>query len=252
MIRITENDLLLFKYLFEEKVLEREHIKNYIWKNLNNSSINRRLSNLKKAGYLSMVKHPFIQNAKLIFATDKAKKMLDIKLSSLINSNKEFDNRLKYINVKKYKVEDGFDPRRLEHDLVLTESRLKLESLGVKNWYSSNYIYQNKNDFKKVKEERFTLIPDGKFEYKDKKYFYEFDNNNRYRRYKKATTVYKNNLIKNVVFIFNRAKIPKGFKKLLNTRDTNFYYALYSDFEKDKIVLKNIVRGKLIIGSDEN
>lgn len=245
MIRITENDLILFKYLFEEIQLERDSIKNYIWDYRDNSYIDNRLAQLINSDYLKTTIHPFMKNGKLIYATKKAKLIYSMRENIFADNYKKGNTILKYFNMNKYKIEDSFDSRRLEHDLNLTKLRLKFENLGVEEFESSIMLRRQELPFDK-------LLPDGRFKYKDKQYYLEFDNDNGYRRYKKGTTVYKNNLIKNVIFIFNRNYIPKGFKKRLTTKNDTFYFALFSDFQKDKIELQNLMNEKLIIGCDEN
>ena len=51
MIRITDDDLLLFKYLFEEQYIKRSHIRDYLWKHKTNGSIRVRLSKLLKNNF---------------------------------------------------------------------------------------------------------------------------------------------------------------------------------------------------------
>lgn len=230
MIRIGENDLVLFKYLFEEKFLEREIIKKYIWENRGNSYIDNRLAQLINANYLKKEFHPTRKNAKLLAATKKAKLILDMKKEVFQGGYQKENTILSDLELNNYKVADGIDARTIIHDLELIKVRLKLEKLGVNFWKSRILLNSDREDF--------SLVPDGKFEYNGTRYFLEFDINNSYRRYKKAVTVYKNNLVKNVIFIFKRPRITKGFKKLFTTRDDKYFFGLYSDFKENYIELE--------------
>ncbi|MFW6009476.1 MAG: hypothetical protein ACOCP8_09460, partial [archaeon] len=194
MIRIVENDLVLFKYLFEEEFLEREIIKKYIWENRGNSYIDNRLAQLINENYLKKIFHPTRQKAKLIAATKKAKIFLDVKKNIFEDNYQKGNSKLLDLDLDNYKVADKIDVRTIIHDLELIKVRLKLEELGVDFWKSRTLLNRDREDF--------ALIPDGKFEYNGTRYFLEFDINNSYRRYKKAITVYKNNLVENVIFIF--------------------------------------------------
>lgn len=244
MIRITENDLVLFKYLFEEDFLEREVIKKYIWENRGNSYIDNRLAQLINAGYIKKELHPTKKNAKLLAATKKAKLILSMKKEIFKDGYQKGNSILTDLDLENYKVVDGIDVRTTIHNFELIKVRLKLEKLGVDFWKSRTLLNRDREDF--------PLIPDGKFEYKGTRYFLEFDFNNSYRRYQKAINVYKNNLIENVIFIFKRPRITKGFKKLLTVSDDKYYFGLYSDFKENYIELETILGemgDKLIIGS---
>lgn len=230
MLRIVENDLVLFKYLFEENFLEREVIKKYIWENRGNSYIDNRLAQLINENYLEKIIHPTRKNTKLLTATKKAKLFLNMKKEVFQDGYKKGNSKLIDLDLDNYKVTDGIDPRIILHDLELIKVRLKLEKLGVDFWKSRTLLNRER--------ENFPLVPDGKFEYKGTRYFLEFDFNNSYRRYKKAITVYKNNLVENVIFIFKRPRITKMFKKLLTVRDDKYYFGLYSDFNENYIELE--------------
>ena len=244
MIRITENDLILFKYLLEERFLERETIKKYIWENRGNSYIDNRLAQLINADYLKKIIHPTRENAKLILATKKAKLVFDLKSEIFNLGYQKGNSKLIDIDLENYKIVDDINPQTILHDLELIKVRLKLEKLGVDFWKSRTLLNKEREDF--------PLVPDGKFEYKGTRYFLEFDINNSYRRYKKAVTVYKNNLVENVIFIFKRPRITKGFKKLFTVYDDKYYFGLYSDFNENYIELETRLGDlgeKLIIGN---
>ncbi len=244
MIRITENDLVLFKYLFEEDFLEREVIKKYIWENRDNSYIDNRLAQLINGGYIKKEFHPIRENARLLAATKKAKLILGMKKDIFKGGYQKGNSKLTDLDLDNYRVVDGIDVRTTIHNFELIKVRLKLEKLGVDFWKSRTLLNRDREDF--------PLIPDGKFEYRGTGYFLEFDFNNSYRRYQKAINVYKNNLIENVIFIFKRPGITKGFKKLLTVSDEKYYFALYSDFRENYLELETILGemgDRLIIGN---
>ncbi|MFW5794685.1 MAG: hypothetical protein ACOCV1_04285 [Bacillota bacterium] len=126
-LRITDNDLKLFRYLFEQDFLTREQIKNYVWKDLNNSHIDNRLARLTKLNYIK--KHPDLSGTftTVVMADKMAKTLLSNNtiVERMINLEDYFINDKTFIN--SYITREKPSLGRFNHDEYLTNIRFKLE-----------------------------------------------------------------------------------------------------------------------------
>lgn len=245
LIRIQKNDLLLFKYLFENQVLERNTIKKYIWFKKDNSTIDDRLAQLIKNGYINKISHPAKKRERLLIGSQFVLNFLKYEKERIKKIKQRGNSKLIYINPRRYRVIEEFDKRRIMHDLYLNKVRFKLEDLGVDN-FKTSLIFESEKDFD------IELYPDGYFEYNDKEYFLEFDLDYSYQRYTQALNKYRNAMFRNLIFIFKDYEILQNFSEKIKRNEEGIFFGLYDNIKKDKFILKNKKGDNLIIGSDEN
>ena len=173
-MRITNRDLIMFKYLFEEKHIFIDDLLDFMELKYE-SSKRRRLSKLKKNGYIKYEGDP-VNYKHFVFPTKKAKTVYEIKYKELKNEVKMRSNSLiKYVDPDKYKIADSIDINSYIHDRKLTQLRFKMEEMGVDYWQTETTYY---NKYKKN--------PDAIFELSNRKYAVEFErtfkDKNRYKK----------------------------------------------------------------------
>ena len=156
-MKLTNNDLILFKYLFENNFLTRDHIHNYIWDNLNNKYIYHRLLQLKEKGFIETVDDPIPYNNRktLVLGKEKAIYYMDMYVEKLKKLKRNDNFEFRYIKPSLYTEQKDLDYRQIKHDYFLNELRFILEDYGANKWYSDTLIYRQK---------LFSKIPDGLFE----------------------------------------------------------------------------------------
>src|SRR6056297_125322 len=102
-MQLQIKDMLLFKYLFEEKYIHRDLIKKYLYNRKGEDGYNMnykdfRLSQLKKNGFIYAKPDPFGNTKEeVIFPAEKALFFYDVKF-------KDFKNRLTSRNNSKLKL----------------------------------------------------------------------------------------------------------------------------------------------------
>lgn len=209
MIRITLNDLILFKYLFEEKYIHIDLVKKYLGSDYEESSYRRRLSKLKKNGYIEYKAFSMFKKH-LIFPTKKALIVYDIKYEELKNEVKMRGNTfIKYHSPNKYNLKNNIDLNTLKKDKYLTELRFKMEDLGVDHWQRERMYY---NKYKKN--------PDAIFEVNGNKYAIELETKTKDESYYKNVFIHYEKLedidFRNIIFVTTRDDIFDDLKKLMN------------------------------------
>lgn len=222
MIKITKDDLLLFRYLFEQKVLERDTIKNFIWKHKSNSYIDNRLSELIKYDFIKKISHPFKRRERLLSGTERAIDFLESHSSSNKSICKRNNSILKYFNVRRYSVYDNFDIRKIKHDLIMNKIRFIFEDFGVNYWYSQTMI-QNSNI-------NLGFYPDSRFTLNEEDYYIELDINDSFKRYNDTLKKYKVYGFK-AIYIFYDEETIERFLKELDLFDRNIFYGTYKQIE---------------------
>lgn len=248
MLRITKDDLLLFKYCFEQNILIRDNIKNYIWEHKNNSYIDDRLASLIKEGYLKKFPHPFKPVEKLISATEQALTFLDLYLYQLEDMERK-NSKLKYFDPQRYSVSENYDTRRIKHDLELNEIRFKLEDLGVDYWQSFVMMATEKNeDDEEGKKSKYGFYPDSIFEIGNQKFFLEFDCTNSYNRLHDTLMLYRENELKNIIYIFKQQEVLDEFIGYLSLFDKGIYYGLLNNINNNNLKFKNFSDDILDLG----
>ena len=153
-LRITDNDLILYRYLFEQDFLTRDQIKNYVWKDLSNSHIDNRLSRLTKEGYIK--KHPDLSAGvgTVLMAGSGAVGLLnnDTIIERMLNLKRIFINKERFIRA--YAERKKLNFARYNHDEYLTNVRFVLEGF-IKEYMSYRLLMvYNRNVKGKTKEER--------------------------------------------------------------------------------------------------
>lgn len=168
-LRVTDNDLLLYRYLFENDFLTRDQIKNYVWKNLNNSYIDDRLAKLTKENYIK--KHPdlTVGTGSVLMAGSGAQTLVknDSIIEKMLALKSYFFNRKGAI--LKYRERNGLNLARYDHDRYLSNVRFKIEK-RVKSYLSYRMILiHNRNS---LKEKKFTQpVPDALYISNDDKIY---------------------------------------------------------------------------------
>lgn len=154
MLRITVNDALLFKYLLEEKFIHIDLLKKYLGSDYEESSYRRRLSSLKKEGYIRYENNP-LDRKHLIFPTEKAKIIYEMKYDELKEEVKMRNKTyLKYFRPGNYIVRNNFVFKDLYRNYLLTELRFLMEELGVDYWIKNTMYY---NEYTKNPDAIFSL-----------------------------------------------------------------------------------------------
>lgn len=146
MLRITDNDLMIFKYLLEEKFIYIDILKEELMTQKYDSDKRERLSKLKKAGYIKYKADPFSRKH-YVFPTQKSKIALKAKFDEFKKENKMRNNTyLKFYKPRNYSVKQDFVFNSLTHDKELTQLRFYLEKIGVDYWQRETMYY---NKYKK-------------------------------------------------------------------------------------------------------
>lgn len=235
MIRITDKDLLLFKYLFETDFLTRPQIHKYIYGS--SSYGHKRIWQLTKEGFLKKLVSP--NGNTVILATDKALDYIHIHRS-------RFDN-LKRNNVKLYrvdpllyKVQEKLDLRKFEHDSLLNTVRFKFEDYGADYWITDLLLYRRRV---------FKTTPDGTFQKKGKLFAVELENTLKKKvRYKDIFSIYSRiKEIDYIIYITTSEMIYNALDKLFNpsfisyTSDSykKFFLLRLNDFLRGNLVIRN-------------
>lgn len=153
-LRITDNDLILYRYLFEQDFLTRDQIRNYVWKDLSNGHINNRLARLTREGYIK--KHPDLSAGvgSVLMASSGAVGLLnnDVIIDRMKNLKSSFINNEKYIRAYSERAKLNF--ARYNHDEYLTNVRFKLEKKAKEYMSYRMLMVFNRNVKGKNKKER--------------------------------------------------------------------------------------------------
>ena len=164
-MQLSYNDMKLIKYLYECEFLTREQINNYIFKDMNNSYIRKRLPMLKRNKFIKYKRNPFdFVNEKYVYMVDffaEENLMMEKTHNKFKKMCNEFD--LHYINTDNYKLKDKLDLRRVFKQYNLNNVRFMFENIGVKHWIPY-YIFKNLNMGNKIKDNdkrTFEVYPDG-------------------------------------------------------------------------------------------
>lgn len=170
---ITDQDLLLFKYLFESKFLSRNHIRKFIYEGFNPGYVDRRLWKLNKSGFVRKV--PIATRETIIMPTENSLNMLDIFRERVMKLSRKNGLPLKYFPANTYEwylrtsLYDKDAPinfKEFAHDNIVNEIRFRMEDKGALYWVSNN-VYKNR--------EITTNNPDGYFKVKYLTAFKTFD-----------------------------------------------------------------------------
>lgn len=153
-LRVTDNDLILYRYLFEQDFLTRDQIRNYVWKDLSNGHINNRLARLTKEGYIK--KHPDLSAGvgSVLMADSGAVGLLnnnDI-IERMKNLKSSFINKEKFIRA--YSERKKLNFARYNHDEYLTNVRFKLEKMAKEYMSYRMLMVYNRNVKGKNKKEK--------------------------------------------------------------------------------------------------
>ncbi|MFW6030707.1 MAG: hypothetical protein ACOCRO_10735 [Halanaerobiales bacterium] len=218
-LRITDNDLILYRYLFEQDFLTREHIKNWVWKDLSNSHIDNRLARLTKEGYLK--KHPDLSAGMgtVLMAGSKAVGLLnnDYIIERMMDLKSSFINKESFI--RSYTERDSLNYARYSHDEYLTDIRFKLEGLVDEFLSYRLLMVYNKNA---GKDKKFTKpTPDAIMRRKNDVFAIELENTLKesWRYQQNIFEGYRNNhreKIEFVLYICTSQSIAEGINKEIN------------------------------------
>lgn len=167
IMRIEINDLLLFKYLFEENYIHIDDVLNFnLMKHKSESSKRYRLSQLKKAGYIKYKADPFSRKH-YIFPTEKTKVAMKAKFDEFKKEYKIRNNTyLKFYKPKNYSIKQDFNFNNLIHDRELTQLRFYLEEIGVDYWQRETMYYN-----------KYTKNPDSIFQIAKNNFAVELEKN---------------------------------------------------------------------------
>lgn len=139
MATLTERDLLLFRTLGKYGLLSTSQVEKIIFPGVQNSTVLRRLRLLERAHWLYRVKA--LENGALVWVlTRKGEEQAGI--------------------------EDGMiRPNRngIEHDVLLTTTRMHLESVGLGENFLPEWILRRKTYRRERGEQRQNIVPDGIF-----------------------------------------------------------------------------------------
>lgn len=147
---ITDQDLLLFKYLFESKFLSRNHIRKFIYEGFNPGYVDRRLWKLNKSGFVRKV--PIATRETIIMPTEKSLNMLDIFRDRVIKLTRKNGYPLKffpantyecYLRTSLYDKDAPINFKEFAHDNMVNEMRFLLEDKGALYWISNN-VFRNR------------------------------------------------------------------------------------------------------------
>lgn len=251
MIKITDRDVILFRYLFENGFLTRNQIGKYIFETKKYHIA--RLRKLKENGF---VKFPtnVLARGTYIQATKKALYYLKSKVGKKKLKNGRRNQKFEpfYINPKNYRVEDEIKLHKFEHDKELNELRFKLENIGANSWITGDMIYR----FKIHKK-----TPDGVFHSENSKFALELEKTLKTKsRYKKIFKKYvKEKGIDYVLYIAQGESLYKSLMKKLNSKFigfsnsyssnksySKFYIAKYSDIKRGNYTFYNDTIGEKI------
>lgn len=219
MLRITKNDLILFKYLMEEKFIHIDIVKKYLGKDYEESSYRRRLSELRKEGYIKYVGDP-LSYRHYIFPTEKALivyklKYEELKKEIILNGN----SLVGYHDPEKYNLKKNINFSTIVEDIQLTELRFLLENLGIDRWSRSNMYY---NKYAKNPDAIFKIGIENKM---DTKYAVELETEF------KGDQKYENEFMK-------YDKVEKiDFKKIIYITTKNSIYNKLADIIQNKVIL---------------
>lgn len=238
MIRINNNDMILFKYLFEENYIHIDDLLNLgLLSHKYKSNIRRRLSNLKKEGYIKYKADPKSYK-NYVFPTEKAKLLYDMKYKEFKNEVKMRSNSYMFFyKPEKYTLRKQLDLNSLIHDRKLTQLRLCLEDIGVDYWQRETMYY---NHYKKN--------PDAIFKINDLNFAVEVERTFKDRsRYEEIFTKYEK-LEKisftSIIYITLDDEVFNQMSKLINNINVpkieindwqeKYRVAEFNDFFKDK------------------
>jgi hypothetical protein len=143
MLRITDDDLLLFKYLFEEQYIKRSHIRDFLWQHKTKGSIRVRLSRLLKNDYLKSRPDPMdVNGGTYLFATSKALNYYDLMFEDRVKKiTRRKNTRLNIYEADEYKLNADFKINKIVQNNFLTELRFILEDWGVDCWESRSIFF---------------------------------------------------------------------------------------------------------------
>lgn len=214
MLRITKNDLILFKYLMEEKFIHIDMVKKYLGRDYEESSYRRRLADLRKEGYIKYIGDP-LSFKNYIFPTKKALivyklKYEEIKKEVILRGN----SLIRYHKPEKYNLKKNIKLNTIEEDIKLTKLRFMMEDLGVDRWRRNTMYY---NEYAKN--------PDAIFKLGSRTYAVKLETEF------KGDQRYENEFIK-----FD--KVEKiDFSKIIYVTTKNSIYNKLTDIIKNKIIL---------------
>lgn len=260
LIRITDNDLLLFKYLFESEsdFLTREQIRDYLWSDFNEHHVKKRLWQLTKEEYLKKKPDPTSMKETVLMCDKKALDYIRLDgVQERLKNLKRNDNfKLYYLNPEVYKVKDEIDLRQYDHDRMLNTLRFIFENNGANYWLTSKLIYRKKLAKK---------TPDALFHDNKKLYAIELENTLKQKhRYKDIFATYAqmfrgkgleiNKNINKVLYITTSDSIYKSLQKKINSKfisyskDSykNFFVAKLEDIKENNFKFHNNTLGKYI------
>jgi len=238
-LRVTDNDLILYRYLFEQDFLTRDQIKNFVWKDLSNGHINNRLARLTREGYIK--KHPDLSAGmgSVLMAGSGAVGLLnnDDIIERMMNLKSSFINKEKFIRA--YTEREKLSFSRYNHDEYLTNVRFKLEK--VANEYMSyrmlmvyNRNVKGKNKKEKLKKKYTRPTPDALMRNKLGTFAIELENSKKedYRYQDKIFPGYaKNDRVDIVLYICTSKSILEAVNKNIN----NFpLYEYDNGYEENK------------------
>lgn len=243
MIRITDDDLILFKYLFESGFLTRPQIDNFVYEELSSDYVNKvKLWKLTKEGYLKKKMSP--TGKTVLLATEKALDQMFIFRSRLKDIKRNDNFKFYYVDPVIYRVQEELDLRKFDHDRLLNTVRFKFENYGADYWLSDKLLYR-----KRV----FKTIPDGTFQKKGKVFAVELENTLKQKgRYKDIFSIYSRiKEIDYIIYITTSEMIYNALDKLFNpsfisyTSDSykKFYLIRLDDFLRGNLVIRNSTAG---------
>ena len=261
-IRITDRDLFLFRYLFEQDFISREFIKKFIWKDFEDSYVTNRLWRLNKQGYVKKHFDVSTGSGTVIMADKEAetliknRKVRERMLSLDINGvNFYNDDSL----LRHYEVRDSLNKGEFDHDMDVSEVRLRLEKV-IDYWISERIIWKHNSNASK--ENRFRRVSDGiiktsmdstaltigieveghlKKDYRYRSIFEKYINEDRIDYVFYITTD------DNVYNKLNDKLLTSEFKKRNNSKlSYDFYKMFYT------LTLDDLRKGRLIFWRDED
>jgi len=237
MIRITDKDLLLFKYLFETDFLTRPQIDNFVYEELSSDYVNKiKLWKLTKEGYLKKKMSP--TGNTVLLATEKALDQMFIFRSRLKDIKRNDNFKFYYVDPVIYRVQEELDLRKFEHDRLLNTVRFKFENYGADYWLSDKLLYRRRV---------FKTIPDGTFQKKGKVFAVELEHTLKKKsRYRDIFNIYsKTKEIDYIIYITTSEMIYNALDKLFNPSFISYTSNSYKKFFL--ISLNDFLKGNLEI-----
>lgn len=234
---ISNDDLILFKYLFECDFLTRDQIKKYIYSSGNYAT--KRLWELNKENYIKKKRNP-LNRGTFIMADQKALDFVKAVPDRLQKLSRNDNFKSFFIEPRLYHIQDDISLHKFNHDSMLNSIRFQFEDYGADYWMTDK-ILNRKTIYSK--------IPDGTFNKNKKRYAIELEHSLKMKsRYKGILGKYASERKLNYILylttsdtIFNamQRKFNPKFISYSNDAYKKFFTARLEDFKKGDLRFYN-------------